>query len=111
MAEAIANRFIRYDMENKQGFPVMEEIADAGELAKARLQRERFDRNVAWLQAHVPQIYTQYRGKCICIACEELFVADTPEEAIASATAAYPDDDGKFLRYIPQEKLDRVYAH
>ena len=98
-------------MEDEQASPVMEEITDPGELAKARLQRERFDRNAAWLQAHAPQIYVQYRGKCICIAGEELFVADTPEEALASATAAHPGDDGNFLRYIPQERLDRVYAH
>lgn len=95
----------------KQSTIVMEEVTDPEELAKARAQRERFDRNSAWLQAHVPEIYARYRGKCICIAGEELFVADTPEEALALATAAHPEDDGRFLRYIPREKLDRIYAH
>lgn len=95
----------------KQSTIVMEEVTDPEELAKARAQRERFDRNSAWLQAHVPEIYTRYRGKCICIAGEEPFVADTPEEALALATAAHPEDDGRFLRYIPREKLDRIYAH
>jgi hypothetical protein len=90
---------------------VMEEVTDPEELAKARAQRQRFDRNSAWLQAHVAEIYTRYRGKCICIAGEELFVADTPKEALALATAAHPEDDGRFLRYIPREKLDRIYAH
>ena len=90
---------------------VMEEVTDPEELAKAQAQRQRFDRNSAWLQAHVAEIYTRYRGKCICIAGEELFVADTPEEALALATAAHPEDDGRFLRYIPREKLDRSYAH
>jgi hypothetical protein len=90
---------------------VMEEVTDHEALAKARAQRQRFDRNSAWLQAHVAEIYTHYRGKCICIAGEELFVADTPEEALALATAAHPEDDGRFLRYIPREKLDRIYAH
>ena len=90
---------------------VMEEVTDPEELAKARAQRERFDRNSAWLQAHIAEIYARYRGKCICIAGEELFVADTPEEALALATAAHPEDDGRFLRYIPREKLDRIYAH
>jgi hypothetical protein len=95
----------------KQSTIVMEEVTDPEELEKARAQRERFDRNSAWLQAHVPEIYACYRGKCICIAGEELFVADTPEEALALATAAHPEDDGRFLRYIPREKLDRIYAH
>ncbi|HEV8711216.1 MAG TPA: hypothetical protein VGX03_00090 [Candidatus Binatia bacterium] len=54
---------------------------------------------------------TRYRGKCICIAGEELFVADTPEEAIAQAAAAHPEDDGRFVRYIPREKLARIYAN
>lgn len=53
---------------------VMEEVTDPEELAKARAQRERFDRNSAWLQAHAAEVYTHYRGQCICIAGEELFV-------------------------------------
>jgi hypothetical protein len=98
-------------MVDKPSPIVMEEVTDPEELAKARAQRKRFDRNSAWLQAHIAEIYARYRGKCICIAGEELFVADTPEEALALATAAHPEDDGRFLRYIPREKLDRIYAH
>jgi hypothetical protein len=98
-------------MVDKPSPIVMEEVTDPEELAKARAQRERFDRNSAWLQAHIAEIYARYRGKCICIAGEELFVADTPEEALALATAAHPEDDGRFLRYIPREKLDRIYTH
>ena len=90
---------------------VMEEISDPEELAKARAQRERFDRNSAWLQAHATEVYRRHRGKCICVAGEELFVADTPEQALALATTAHPEDDGSFLRYIPSEKIDRIYAH
>jgi hypothetical protein len=89
----------------------MEEVTDPKELAKAAAQWERFDRNAAWLQAHVQEIYPRYRGKYICIAGEELFVADTPEEAWALATTAHPQDDGCFLRYIPREKLARIYAN
>jgi hypothetical protein len=90
---------------------VMEEITDPEELAKARAQRERFDRNSAWLQAHATEVYGAYRGNCICVAGEELFVADTPEQALALAAAAHPEDDGSFLRYIACEKIDRIYAH
>jgi hypothetical protein len=90
---------------------IMEEVIDPDELAKARVQDERFERNSAWLQAHIPEIYTRYRGQCICIAGEELFVADTPQGVIALASAAHPEDNGKLLRYIPKEKVARVYAH
>jgi len=93
-------------------FPIiMEEVTDPEELAKAQVQWERCDRNTAWLQAHASEIYTRYRGKCICIAGEELFVADTPEEVLALAKAAHPEDDGFFLHYIPREKLAHIYAN
>jgi len=88
----------------------MEQVTDANVLAKARKQRERFNRNALWLQAHVPTIYSQHRGKCICVAGEELFVADSAKEAIATASAAHPEDDGWFTRYIPKEKVARIYA-
>jgi len=90
---------------------IMEEVTDPEELAKAQAQWQRFDRNAAWLRAHTSEVYTRYRGKCICIAGEELFAADTPEEALALARAAHPEDDGFFLHYIPREKLARIYAH
>ena len=89
----------------------MEEITDPVEVAKARAQREQFDRNAAWLQAHAHEVYSQNRGKCICIAGEELFVADTPQEANALAEAAHPEDDGSFVRYIPKKNIPRVYAN
>ena len=98
-------------MADQQVPVVMEEVTDPEEIAKARAQRERFDRNAAWLQAHATEVYTRHRGKCICIAGEELFVADTPEEVIAQAAAAHPEDDGRFVRYIPREKLARIYAN
>ena len=55
-------------------------------------------------------MYTRYRGKCICVAGAELFVAETPEDVLTLATAAHPEDDGPLLRYIPREKLARIYA-
>jgi hypothetical protein len=86
------------------------EVTDPDELAQA--QDERFARNSAWLQMRAAEIYTQYRGKCICIAGEELFIADTPEEALRQARAAHPEEDGSILiRYIPREKVSRIYAY
>jgi hypothetical protein len=46
----------------------------------------------------------------ICIAGQEAFVGDTTEVAIAKARAAHPHDEGWFTRYIPKEKVARVYA-
>jgi hypothetical protein len=89
---------------------VMSELTDPVELARSRAQNERADRNSAWLQAHVPEIYANYRGKCICVAGEELFVADTVAEVMALAKAAHPEDDGAILRYILKEKREMIYA-
>ncbi len=97
-------------MSNQQTGIEMEDVKDAEALTKARQQRERFDRNAAWLQAHIADVYAQHRGKYICIAGEALFVADTVKEVIVLATAAHPDDDGWFTRFIPQEKLANHFS-
>lgn len=89
---------------------VMEEVTDPDELAKARAQDERFEHNWAWFEVHAAEIYAAHRGKCICIAGEELFVANTPEDVLALATAAHPEDDGRFTRIIPREKIARIYV-
>jgi hypothetical protein len=90
---------------------VMTEVTDPEELAKAKVQDERFERNWAWFEAHNAEIYSLHRGKCLCIAGQELFVGDTPGEVIARAKAAHPDDNGLFTRIIPKERTYRIYAH
>ena len=87
---------------------VMEEITDPTVLHEARLRREQFDRNYAWFQAHIADIYTQHRGKCICVVGETLFVADTPQAAISQGRSAHPDDLGWFVHYIPKDKVARI---
>ena len=98
-------------MTNSEARIVVEEVTDPDENAAAGVRRERFDRNSAWLQAHVKEVYSRYRGKCVVIAGEELFAADTPEDAWALANAAHPEDYGSFIRYIPREKMARIYAN
>lgn len=89
---------------------VMREVADPEELARAQAQRGRADRNAAWLQANAAAVYSPHRGRHICIAGQELFAADSAEEALALARAAHPEDDGRILRYIPRERVPRIYA-
>lgn len=97
-------------MDAKLASVVLEEVTDPAQLAEAQARRQRLERNWAWFEAHATEIYTQHRGKCICIAGEELFVADTAEEVLALANTAHPDDDGRFTRYIPREKAARIYV-
>ena len=88
----------------------LQEVTDPREIAEAADQRAHFDRNSAWLESNVDSIYSQHRGKCICIAGCELFVDDDVEEAVRQARKAHPADKGWFTRYIPVERVTRVYA-
>ena len=81
------------------------------ELAEALDRRQRFDRNLAWLEAHGQEIYNQHRGKCICVAGGELFVGDTPQQVIALAKAAHPEDDGRLVHYLSPIQGPRIYAN
>jgi hypothetical protein len=98
-------------MTDHQSTIVMEEVTDPQRIAEAHARRERFDRNWGWLRAHAQEVYKRYRGKCISVAGEELFVGDTPQEVIARAAAAHPEDDGSFVHYIPLKKMARVYGN
>ena len=88
---------------------MIEQTLDPAELARALGQREQFDRNLAWLKTQIPEIYRKYRGKCLCIAGQELFMADMAKEAVALPTAAHPDDEGWFSRYIPRLSRGKNY--
>lgn len=91
--------------------PVMEVVTDPVELARARAQRERFDRNWRYYANLGPTVLSQYRGKYVCVSGAQLFVADSVAEALTLAKAAYPEDDGRFVERIPLENTVRAYAY
>ena len=78
-----------WEIKMKENRVLMEfENSDTPEqAAAAKLQREQFDRNSAWLQANFSEINDSHRGKTICIAGQQLFVGDTTREAVAKAKA------------------------
>ncbi len=86
-------------------------VTDEAELAKARAQDERFKKNIRWFEAHAAEFFPKYRGKILCVAGEELFVADSAEEVIAMARNAHPEDDGFFTAIVPKERHPRIYAY
>jgi hypothetical protein len=109
------NDMMRYEdhamMQDQSSKIEVIEVTDPVEIARAQRQDEQFDRNSAWLQAHINEAYdNKNRGKCICIAGQELFVADTVEEAVTQARAAHPEDEGWFTRYVPKVKAAMIYA-
>jgi len=97
-------------MHVEPGKIVVEEVTDPVAIAKWRNRQQRADRNWSWFESHAAEIYDAHRGKCVCVAGEELFVADTGPEAFALAAAVHPEDDARLLLYIPWEKMERIYA-
>jgi hypothetical protein len=89
----------------------LEIVSDPQELAALQPEREQWERNRAWFRDHAAEIYQQHRGKCFCVAGQEVFTADTSPEAIAQAKAAHPEDHGWFIGYVPREKMLRIYAY
>jgi hypothetical protein len=88
----------------------MTEVTDPEEVARAKAQFDLFDRNIEWYKAHASEIFRKHRGRHICIAGQELFVADTSQDARALGKQAHPEDNGTFAMFIPKEKLARIYA-
>jgi len=89
---------------------IIEEVTDPAAIARARAQHERARRNSDWLQAHWPDLVPQARGRFLAIAGQEAFIADSPEEALARARAAHPDDDGLLIKYVRAGQGPRIYA-
>ena len=90
---------------------MVEEKLSPEELAVFQAQHERAERNADWVNAHGAEVFAPNRGKHVCIAGCELFVADTVQAAVALGKAAHPEDDGLLLLYVPKVKRDVIYAH
>jgi hypothetical protein len=72
----------------------IDDVVDPEEIRAAQARWAAFDRNSDWLQANIAEVYGNHRGKHICIAGQEVFAADSVNEAIVRATAAHPGDEG-----------------
>lgn len=95
------------------GVVEMRLIPGAADESAAAARSAQADRNYAWWQAHSSEMFGNpaHRGKCVCIAGGELFVADTPGEVMQMALSAHPQDCGKIVHYIPKDKAPRIYAN
>jgi hypothetical protein len=98
-------------MSDRPSDIVIEEVTDPEEIARHHRVAEAGRRNSAWLEAHWADLLPDARGKFVAVAGQEAFVADSPEEAIALAKEAHPDDPGRLIRYVIPEQGWRIYAH
>jgi len=89
----------------------IEAVTDPAELVRHQAHRERADRNCAWLETHWAELLPRALGKHIAVAGQEVFVADTHEQAWALARAAHPEDTGAISQYVRPERGPRIYAH
>ena len=89
----------------------MEFVDDPREIEEARTSFAHFGRNLKWYEAHSKEVFARGAGRHICIAGEELFVADTVKEVLALAKAAHPEDKGVFCEFVRAEKNPKIYAY
>ncbi len=72
----------------------------------------QFQLNLVWWNARVTEIRAAHTGKFVCVAGQELFVGDDPEEVEARARAAHPNPGRGFLSvYVSPLGGQRIYAH
>jgi len=72
---------------------------------------ERARRNLLWFNEHAIEleVFKRYRGRYVAVSGGELFVGGSPEEVERLAQEKHPDDI-PHIRYIPREKVYRIYA-
>jgi hypothetical protein len=102
---------LEHQLSPNENLVTLEIVTDPEELARSRVQHERFKRNSDWLQSHWADLLPQALGKHLVVAGQEAFLADTPEEAWALAEAAHPGDDGSFGQYVLPHRGPRIYAY
>jgi hypothetical protein len=90
---------------------VVELNNDPIEFEKARAQQDRAKRNSLWLADHWPDLLPAARGRFVAVAGQEAFVADTWEEAWASAKKSHPEDDGAIMQYVRKDTHPRIYGN
>jgi len=88
----------------------VDEVSEPADIAGFRSQDERARRNSEWLRSHWADLLSRVRGRFLAVAGQEAFVADSPEEAQALASAAHPEDDGVLVQYVRAERGPRLCA-
>jgi hypothetical protein len=72
---------------------------------------ERARSNLLWLNEKSTELdrFSRYRGRYVAASEGDLFVGDSADEVERLARERHPLDI-PHLRYIPEEKVNRIYA-
>lgn len=87
---------------------IIEEHEMTPELAR---MFEQARRNLRWFSENAErlEVFKRCRGRYVAASGGELFVGDSRAEVERLAREKYPDEM-PHIRYIPREKLSRIYA-
>lgn len=83
----------------------MEVVTDPVEIERANAQWKQAEANRAWLWPRLVELAAGNRGRYICVAGREAFIADTPVEARKLAREAHPEDKGVISHYFRPSTL------
>jgi len=88
------------------------EINDDPEFnARFHARLAQFRKNSEWLSAHWGDVLPRASGRFIAVAGQEPFIADDPLEAERLASAAHPEDEGVYVKYVDPRKGIRLYGN
>jgi uncharacterized protein YbdZ (MbtH family) len=79
----------------------LELATDPAEISPALAYDRRLKRNLDYLNAHWDDLRPRECGRSVAVVGQELFIADTYQEAMDLARAAHPDDDAAWCRCVP----------
>lgn len=80
---------------------------------RLELSFEQAKHNLRWFNEHANEldVFNLYRGRYVAAIGGERLVADTPKEIYRLVREKHPDGMAvAHVRYIPREKLSRIYA-
>jgi len=86
------------------------EVTDPVEIARILAVGEAFQRNSDWIEKHWSDVIPHGYGKCLAVAGQEAFLADSVEEVVRLAEAAHPDDKGIFVQYLIPPGTMTIYG-
>jgi len=91
--------------------PIIVEEIRTHENGTQESQHALAKRNSDWLQAHWSELLPHAFGKFLAVSGQQAFVADSLDEAVAQAQAAYPDDKGMLVEFVRPVTGPRIYGN